>query len=334
MNERAFLNQIAENGLSGAYYLHGAEPYSRNAALQKAIATIDAGMRDLNVQRLRQPAAADVIYACETLPLFSEKRMVVAEELDAEAAEALAEYVKRVPETSVLLVIRNGKAPATTALYNAFAAMDRAVEFRAFDPKNDTDDAREFIEQCAAACGSTIEPGAARLLLEWVGYDQGALETTAIRLCDYAGRGKRITMEDVRACVPPSTEHTVFAILDRLVAGNRKAAVSALFSLLQDGADTSMGLASFFDGQLKQMLLARQMLDQRKSEQAIVQALGGSPYAAKMAVQKAKKCTREQIVAAMEAFTDVDYLQKTGAMKDDDAMLLAMLKSFSKGETV
>lgn len=332
MNERAFLKEIDGNSLSGAYYLHGGEPYSRNQALQKALATMDGAMGELNVQRLRQPAAADVINACETLPLFAEKRMVVAEELDADAAEALCEYVPRVPETSVLLVVRAGKAPATSALYKAFAAIDRAVEFRAFDPKNDGHEAREFIELCAGRCGSAVEPGAARLLLEWVGYDQGTLETTVVRLCDYAGRGRRVTMEDVRACVPPSTEHTVFQILDRLVAGNRKGALTALLSLLRDGADTSMRLASFFDGQLRMMLLARQLLDMHTGEQAIVQALGGSPYAAKMALQKARKCTREQIVSAMTAFADIDYLQKSGAMKDDDAMLLSMFKCFTKGE--
>ena len=290
-------------------------------------------MRELNVQRLRQPTAADVLNASETLPLFADKRMVVVEELDADAAETLAAYIPKTPETSVLLVVKNGKALATSALYKAFSEFDRAVEFRAFDPKEGPDEAREFIDACAAACGSTIEPGAARLVLDWVGYDQGTLETTVIRLCDYAGRGKRVTMEDVRACVPPSTEQTVFQILDRLVAGNRKGAVTALFTLLKSGADSSMRLASFFTGQLRSMLLARQWLDRGKSEQAVIKELGGNPYAAKMLVQKAKKCTLAQIVSAMELFSDVDWLQKTGTMKDDDAMLLAMLKSFGKGDT-
>ena len=332
MTERAFLNLIAENKLSGAYYLHGNEPYSRNAAVQKALATMDGPMGELNVQRLRQPLAADVINACETLPLFCDKRMIVASELDADAAEALTAYIPRTPETSVLLVIRAGKAVATSAFYKAFSSLDRAVEFKAFDPKEGPDEAREFIDACAAACGSTIEPGAARLVLDWVGYDQGTLETTVIRLCDYAGRGKRVTMEDVRACLPPSPEQTVFQILDRLVAGNRKGALTALVGLRKDGAYTSMQLASIIAGQLRQMLLARQWLDQGKNEQAAAKELGGSPYAAKMTVQKAKKCTLAQIVPAMELFSDIDWQQKTGTVRDDDAMLMAMLKSFSKGD--
>lgn len=334
MNEAAFTRLTETNALFGAYLLHGEEPYSRNAAVRRVVETVDEGMRALNVSRLRAAGAGDIVNACETLPFFAEKRVVIAEEFDKDTAEALASYAEKAPETCMLLLIVSGKASAQSVLFKAMQKLDRAVEFRAFDPKNDAAEAREFIEGCVLSCGSAIDMNAARLLLDFVGYDQGTLETTAVRLSDYAGRGNRITAEDVRACLPPSTEHTVFEILDRLVAGNRKGAVTACMTLLHDGADTSMRLASFMSGQLKQMLLARQLLNAGKNDAAAAQALGGSPYAAKLAVQKAKKCTLTQIVTAMTAFADIDWRQKSGIMKDDDALLLALLKSFDKGETV
>ena len=333
MNEAAFTKQIAQNALSGAYLLYGDEPYTCNEAVRRAVETVDEGMRALNVSRLRAVSAAEIMNACETLPFFAKRRVVIAEEFDKDTADALAAYAEKAPDSCALLLLFPGKPNAQSALWKSMQKLDRAVEFKPFDPKNDTAEARAFIEECARDCGSTIEPGASRLLLEWVGYDQGTLQTTAVRLCDYAGRGNRVTAEDVRACIPPSIEHTVFEILDRLVAGNRKGAVTACMTLLHDGRDTSMRLASFMSGQLKQMLLARQLLDAGKSDTSAAQALGGSPYAAKLAVQKAKKCTLPEIVTAMTAFADIDWRQKAGEMKDDDALLLALMNSFDKGET-
>lgn len=319
MDERAFFQEIQSGGAFGAYLLYGEEPYSRAQAILQAEACIDEAARTLNVQRLKNPEPHEVINACETLPFFAERRLVCASELSADCATALAAYVEKTPETTLLLLLYAGKPNAQSALLKTLSKADRAVEFERFSPER----AVAFLEKRAAAQGASIDRLAARQLVERAGVDLALLESTLARLIDYAGVGARVTVAAVEACVPPSVEANVFAILDALMAGNRRAAVTGLTELIRSGADTPMRLASFFEGRIKQMLIAKQLLHAGQSEQSAIKALGGSPYAAKKTVQNAKKCSTQRLTDALEAFASVDWQQKQGTRRDDDALLLA-----------
>ena len=319
MDENSFFQLIKNGTVCGAYLLYGEEAYSREQAVRHLTAAIDGAARELNVQPLKNPEPGDVINACETLPFFSERRLVIVSDLSADAAAALAGYAGGVPETTVLLLLYAGKPNVQGALFKALAKAGRTVEFERFTPER----AAAFLEKRAAAQGASIDRLAARRLIERAGTDLNTLESMLARLIDYAGCGNPVLPEAVAACVPAPVEATVFSILDALLAGNKRAAVSGLTELIKSGADTSMRLASFFEGRLKQMLIAKQMLAAGQNDQAAARALGGSPYAAKKTVQNAKKCTMERLIRAIEAFAAVDWQQKQGLMKDDDALLLA-----------
>ena len=119
-------------------------------------------------------------------------------------------------------------------------------------------------------------------------------------------------------------------MLDRFLAGDLKTGLSMLQTALQSGEQSSMQLASFFEGRMKQMLTAKQLLLARQPEQAVVKQLGGSPYAAKKTVAAAKTCSLSRLRTAVLSFSGVDAAVKTGAKKDTDALLLAIYRSFSK----
>lgn len=324
MDENSFFQAIQSDAVSGAYLLCGEESYSQEQAVRQLLGRMDESTRDLNVTTLKNPEAHEVINACDTLPFFSERRMVRVVDLSADAATGLSEYAQKVPETTILLLIFTSKPNAQSALYKALAKADRVVEFERFTPERAT----AFLEKRASAQGASLDRVAARRLIERVGTSLGALESTLTRLIDYAGPNGRVSVEAVEACVPAPVEATVFSILDALISGNRRTAVTGLTELIKSGADSPMRLASFFEGRLKQMLIAKQMLSAGETEQSIIKALGGSPYAAKKTVQNARKCTLGQLVSGIENFSSVDALQKQGAIKDDDALFLAFF-SFS-----
>ena len=319
MDEGSFFETIQSGSVSGAYLLFGEEPYSRSQAVRQTVALIDESTRSLNVERLKNPAPATVIDACEALPLFSERRAVIVSELSADAAATLADYALHTPETTVLLLLYATKPNAQSPLFKALAGRDRTVEFAPFSPER----AATFVAKRAAAQGAEIDRAAVRKLVERVGPDLMLLESTLSRLVDYAGPGRAVTVRAVEACVPAPTEATVFQILDALLAGNKRTAVTGLMELIKSGAESPMRLASFFAGRIKLMITAKQLLSAGMSEQSVVSALGGSPFAAKKTIQNARKCTLAQLVRGLEAFSDVDYLQKQGLRKDSDALLLA-----------
>lgn len=321
---KAFFAQIASGTLSGAYYLFGTEPYSRSMAVKKTVASIDEAMRDLNVTVLKGASAGEIINAADSLPLFSDKRLVIARELDAETSNALAAYVERVGETTILLIEYAGVPDKRSSLYLTLKGHGRTVEFPMYEPEQATG----FVEKRARENNIPIEHTAAKRIVEWVGCDLAALENTLLRVSGYVGAGQPVTLKAVEACVLPSTEYSVFAALDALIAGNKKNALSLITGMLRDGQNHPRALAAFFEGRVKQMVIARRMLDNGTSEQAIVKVLGGNAYAAKMTVKNAQKCKLSQLVDALNAFGSIEFLETQGEMRSEDGLFLAVMKYF------
>lgn len=321
--DNRFFACIARDELSGAYLLHGDEPYTRERAIRQITGRLNPDLADMNLIRLSAPAGADVINACETLPFFDARRVVIVSELTGDGAEPLKPYVDRVPDTALLLIVHRGKANAQTPLYPAMQKLGRTVEFAPYPPER----AASFVMKRADENGIPLERAVAARLVDMLGCDLAQLESALLKAGAYAGEGGPVTRSTLDACITPNLEYKVFAMLDAFVAGNRAHGLRMLQTQLQNG-DPALGIASFFLGRAKQMLLAKQLLEQGKSEAAVAKALGGNPYAAKMTVKNARRMAKAQLQTAVVSFANVDSLLKQGVMRDADALLLAIYRSF------
>ena len=322
MKDTEFLSGIRQKTLSGGYFLCGEEEYRIHDALKRAKGMLEKAAAELNWQRIRKPSFQQIVEACEALPFFDSRRIVVAEELDAEVSESLKEYIRKTPESTVLLIVSPGKAKGS--LLTAMEKQGRAVEFARLDRS----DAAVFVARKVEQAGGEIEREAAMEMVNRLGDDLYLLGNAALQAAAYAGPGNPVTVETVRACFQPSVEETVFSVLDSLVAGKKKKALAGLADLFRDRVQTPMGMSYFLAGQLEKILTAKQLLEAGKKEPEIVRILGGSPYAAQKAIGNAKRCSREQICSVLREVAQVPYLQTTGTMRDEDALLMALARNF------
>ena len=76
------------------------------------------------------------------------------------------------------------------------------------------------------------------------------------------------------------------------------------------------------------MLCAKRLVENGYSEQRAVKALGGNPYAAKKAIQSARKYSADALRDALNDFSGIDFLLRSGQARDLDALTLAVCKHF------
>jgi len=325
MDGLTFLGRLAGGmQIGGAYYFCGEDPYSLDKGVRAMIDATNPDLRDMNTQFLKTPAPADVQNAAETLPFFDEKRVVVVTEFDADAANALVDYVKIVPETTALVFVRPGKAATANPLYKAIDALERAVSFDPLEPEQ----AQAFLQKRAKENGIPLENAAARLLVQYLGVDLGALENTLLMLGAYVGYGSKVTIKAVEACVNPSSEYRVFAIMDQLWAGNKRAGMAELTGLVNSPTESAIGLATLFERNIRVVVNAKQMLLCGKAERQVAGALGVAPFIAQKAVRNAKKRTLADLNGALNAFASIEWNQKQGTAKAENALLLACYENF------
>ena len=106
MDRNAFFNLIKENRLSGAYLLHGEEEYVKDSAVSSVLATVEEATRALNVDTLESAEANALMLACDALPFFAERRVVICRAMPKDSdAKALLAYLPKMPATTLLLFL-------------------------------------------------------------------------------------------------------------------------------------------------------------------------------------------------------------------------------------
>lgn len=325
MDGMTFMKSLLGGGpLGGAYYFCGEDPYSLRKGVRAVVERTNPDLRDMNTTVLRTTSPAEIQAAAETMPFFDEIRVVVVQEFDADTANALEEYSKSVPETTVLLFVRPGKPQLLNPLYKAIAARDRAVIFDLLDGTQ----LNAFLQKRAKENGIVLDESAANRMISYLGSDLGALENTLLLLGAYVGFGNRVTTKAVEACVRPPSEAKVFDVMDLLWSGNKRAGMRALAELVNDPSESPMGLATMFARNARGVLNVKQCLLRGRTEAQMVQLLGMKPYPVKKAAVNAKKRSYAQLVRIMDAFIAVEWNQKQGLCKAADALILACQENF------
>jgi len=325
MDGMTFMKSLLGGGpLGGAYYFCGEDPYSLNKGVRAVVERTNPNLREMNTTTLRSPSPAEIQAAAETMPFFDDLRVVVVREFDADTANALEGYVKSVPDSTALVFVRPGKPPLTNPLYKAIASLDRAVSF---NPLEHTQ-LNAFLQKRAKENGIVLDESAANRMIEYLGANLASLENTLLQLGAYVGFGNRVTTKSVEICVRKPSEVQVFGIMDKLWAGNKRDGMRALAKLVNDPAESAMGLATMFARNVRTVLSVKQLLLRGKTEAQAAQMLGMKPYPVQKAAVSAKKRSYPQLVQMLDAFAAIEWNQKQGLAKAEDSLILACEENF------
>ena len=298
------------------------EEYVKDSALHALLNTVEDAARDLNVQTLENASADALTDACETLPFFAERRIVVCQTLSKDADwKRLSAYIPSLPDTTLLVFFVRGQASAASGLFKLLNPQGRAVEFDTLSER----DSVKWLVQRAAQLGATLSPAAARYLVTLAGRDLYPLNNELTKAAGYAGAGNEISREILSLSVTRNIEYGVFSMIDCFLAGKPEEGLRALSNLLV--RESPFGIASLLATSFKQMLAAKKLLNNGKNRSAAVAALGGSSYAAGKAYDGAKRYSEEKLVACIQRFCDVDYLQVTGQAEAGDMLEQALLRA-------
>jgi DNA polymerase III delta subunit len=324
MDYKDFFKAIQNDAVSGAYLLHGEEEYVKESALSKLIATVDASVRDMNVDNLFAASAREVVAACETLPFLASRRVVIVRALPKENdADELKAYIDRVPAQTVLVFFIRGDADKRLAFVKAIEAAKRAVLFAPLSEY----DASRWVRQRAGACGVTISDQDAEFFVSLAGTDCSKLNNEFQKAAAYAGDGNAVTKDIISRVVTRDLEFVVFSVLDDVLSGRTKDGFTALRGLVRDG-EQPMEIAARIGEKARLILQARRLIERKKTKDAVVAGLGvssGYAYRVYEAARLMSPARTEPLDRCAKALCDAATLQLTGRAKALDALEQALL---------
>ena len=294
------------------------------AALRRFV--LPAGMEQLNESVLEDPSADQLIAASETLPFMSDRRLVLVRDVPAltgraEADERIVAYLPSVPSSTLLLFYCTGKPDGRKKLYSAVKKLGGIVSFNPMKGPELT----HFVTEAFREAGKECDERTAEYLVFTVGTDAGQLRSEITKIASYASGRVKIEASDVTALATPSTECTVFQLVDAVVAGQSSRALTLLRNQLLSGAER-MSLLSMLLRQYRLLQHVKIMQYEKKSMEYIRSVLGVPSFAVDQYLRQASSYTGGQVKRAVSFCFDAEYGVKSGRLPQEGAVEAVVIR--------
>jgi DNA polymerase-3 subunit delta len=277
--ETDVLGQIAASQIAPVYCLHGNERFLVDrcvAAIRKALTgseSASAASFDYDLFDLRETPLAQVIGAAKTLPMWSKRRLVIAQGIDEVKAEQLEPLIKYVadPNPKGCLVLVGDKVDGRL---RAFLALRKAGYLHEFARLKDRE-LGAWISVEAKQRGFEIDASATQALAEAAGPDLGRIAQALEQVALFANG--RIKREHVEELIPESREHGVFELTRAIGMGNVQQSLRLLSNMLRN-REPALKIQFMLMRQLRQIWRAKELVAASVPRSEIAAAVGVAPF--------------------------------------------------------
>ncbi len=289
------------------YLLLGKENHLKKEFIQglkkKFFPTGDSSLnyQEFDMEKEEFYAALDFI---QTAPFLADHRMAVLwglDELGADEQTALLNAKKNWPSAAVLVACSEASnVKKSTFLTDLGKGANVSVYHVPFDK-----DMPQWLATRASKKGIALEPAAISLLIDRVGKDVAALDSSLEGLVLYIHPRKQIAAKDVETLLGRSVQEDVFTLMDDLLDRNSFAALKRTEDLFREGVK-SFELVSILAGQLERMGKVMSGAGDLKMH----------PYVLEKLERQCRKVTKEKLAWIVRQVLACDEAIKTSQIED------------------
>ena len=300
---------------------------------------------DLNVFERDQVEPTAILETCETLPLASEKKVVMLSGLidrrgklpkhleeNEEARTGLFECLAGIPEHAVLII--SVEKPLTSGDYKKQSDGRRLGELKkkvkgaggnVYDfGALDRDQLRNFVVKRFKASGKTCNRNVLQRIVydtgygsRYTDYDLYLLNNDLKKIIAASGEKDMVDEGDLAGTLTISPENNVFHMLDAIGRGRTDQALIDLNTLFSCG-ESEFGILANLIRQLELMLISRELQDENRSRGEILGYLTGKEkvgqYRAESVSNTASRFRRDDLKNMLSGAIAVEEHIKGGLM--------------------
>jgi DNA polymerase-3 subunit delta len=270
----------------------------------------------------KSASSARIVDAARTIPMLGGQRFVLVRnlhELPDKEHDRLSEYFGN-PVDSCCLVLTADKLDGRSKLLKIAKQRNYLYEAQPLKPGA----MRSFTATEARKRKLKIDEAATAALVDAIGTDLAALDDALERLSLYAGEGQPITVSAVEACITRVRVESIWALVDAVSAQDRRQALKAAASLLDD-REPPLRILSLLSRQIRMLGRARQALDDGASAEQAAAAAGAPPFKARDLARAASRMDLTKLSRAFQVLCEADLTQKGGKCPPEAALEATIL---------
>ncbi len=333
---REIIKDIKDDRIGSVVLLYGKEQFQVDWAQSLLIEKyINPAVKELDITTFQEkPSASEIINACETLTMFSERRVVIVPDCgffsekrsgtDKQEDEiaALTDYIPTLPDTT-LLIFRAEKASKRLKIYKAVEKNGKAYDFEQLQAA----DLKNFITKRFSKAGKRASDRVIQEIVDLSGYYNKESEYTLFNLENDLAKiiahseNPDISSMDVIPTLSGDIDTFVFSLVEALGTGDKGEALS-LFNNITTSGENIYKIIGLLASQYEMILDIRELMDRKTDPHKIAGILGVNEYRARKAAYTAGRYSAPALKKILTRLYAVDRHIKTGLLDPVLAMEL------------
>lgn len=318
------LNQHIKSGeFKPAYLIYGPEDYLRKQYRDKMKEAI-IGQDKMNYSYFegKNISVKELIDIGETLPFFSERRLIVVENSGffSSSQEELAAYIKEMPETTCFIFVEKD-VDKRNKLYKAVISLGYGANMAAPDGRM----IMRWIEGLLKAEGRMMSEYTMRHFLERIDTDMENIRRELEKLVFYTDGQTEIYPEDIDAVCTVHTESQVFDMV-KAVADKKQAEALQLYYDLIALKEAPMRILYWITRQFNQLYQMKELLGKGYPDHVVAERMGIRDFIVRKNKALCNNFTLEELRRAVERCVEGEEAVKTGKLNDQMAVELLIMQ--------
>lgn len=327
---KSIQEDIKTGNYKRAYLLYGEEAYLKQQYKQNLVRALNPDGDTMNFSHQEGKAidVRSVIDFCETMPFFSDHRVVLIEDSGffKNKCEELADYMKDLPEY-VCMIFAETEVDKRSRMYKAVKNCGRVTEF----VKQDEKTLMRWGAGILGKEGKKITQKDMQLLLEKTGTDMGNLRMELEKLISYTMDREIVCAADIEAVCTVQISNKIFDMVKAVTEKKQEKALELYYDLLTL-REPPMRILFLLARQFRQLLLVKKMTAEGASQNEIASRLGIPVFAVRNSSACAREYTEKRLEEAVKDFVEAEEAVKTGRLGDVLSVELLIIKYSSLDE--
>lgn len=306
------------------YLIHGEEDWVKNKYIKEIKTKVldeTTELMNYNLFEGKEANVSDIIDMCETMPFFSERKLVVVKNSGLfktgrkEDSEKLAGWVGNVPEYMVLL-FSEGEVDKRGRLYKQIKSHHVVIE--AGYPGDE--EMLRILEQRQSGISREVLRYLLQNMPQNITYTMNEFE----KLLDYTS-GKEVTKKTVDEVCVFSLEQRVFTLIKEVTNKNTTAALR-IYRALIDSKESPIGVLVLIARQYRMMLQVKYLLKANKPIKQIASEVGLPFFVAQETAKQTEQFNFKQLETVLSMCLESDIAIKTGKMEATKCIEMLIVK--------
>ncbi|MDC0035400.1 DNA polymerase III subunit delta [Chloroflexi bacterium] len=284
-------------------------------------------MTDINTTTLDGDSVTigELISSLSTVPFMADRRLVIvggllnrlgkSSEKNKPEWSDLARLLVGIPDTATLLLVEKESPPTNKFISEILkhVTVEKFPQLRY----------RELLDWIKARCsklGIEMESQAISLIADSVGNNLRLLDSELKKVKIYS-RGNLITWKDVKVMVPYVRQQNVFRVVDAVIEGRARDALSASSVLISQG-ESPTGVMRMIERQLRFLIQAKYLLNESVSTADIGKHINLSGYPLRKTLEMEKKISQGKIMDMHEKLLESNIRVREGRLTEQESFAL------------